>query len=329
MNLVIIHWCILSYFFLILLFLLNSNILTVISTHSAIFLDCRIGRINLGTFDAALTFLCSGISESSLLLSSFISDLLSASQSSSLSFELSKSPCQFSQFSVSEMLSGERSSSLSAAWQSICFMQRAFITWVHPPERSFGDKAGGTGDHSDNLNAATPSCWKFVHDDLMISSVSEMYPTPVICIFWVWVSICVARRFWLPCDISKMLWTFAIQCNVLGSASLFMSMSFTILVVSNAGSSLASNSIVARANCFTMTSFRGVSPLVFDCLHPITSCPKETLASSVAPWGMIENMSHTTFERSVYFECLSSCWCHQSAISGNQNVLLISIQLEW
>jgi hypothetical protein len=30
----------------------------------------------------------------------------------------------------------------------------------------------------------------------------------------------------------------------------------------------------------------------------------------------------------VYFECISSCWCHQSVISGKQNVLLISMGWE-
>ena len=49
--------------------------------------------------------------------------------------------------------------------------------------RSFADKAGGKGDLSDSLNAAAPSCWESDQDALMISSVSEMYPTAVICLF--------------------------------------------------------------------------------------------------------------------------------------------------
>jgi hypothetical protein len=40
-------------------------------------------------------------------------------------------------------------------------------------------------------------------------------------------------------------------------------------------------------------------------------------------------MSHTALKRSVYFECVSSGWCHQSAISGNQNGLLLSMWSEW
>jgi hypothetical protein len=94
-------------------------------------------------------------------LFSSISDSLSASQSFSLLFGLSKSPFQLSQFSVSEMLSDELSSSLSVGWRSILLIQRTFNSSVRPPGRYFADKAGGTGDLSDNLNAAGPSWWKF------------------------------------------------------------------------------------------------------------------------------------------------------------------------
>jgi len=174
MNLVIIHWRILSNFFLIPLFLLVSIILTVTNAFSTLFFDCRRGQISPERFGAALTFSTSRVSEPSLRLSSSISDSLSASQSSSRSFGLSKSPFQLSQFSVSEMLSGELSSSLSAGWQSIHLIRRIFNTGVRPPGRSFPDKAGGTGDYSDNLNAAAPSWWKFDQDAVTISSVSEM-----------------------------------------------------------------------------------------------------------------------------------------------------------
>jgi len=139
MNLVIIHWCILSYFFLIPLFLLVSIILTIINVFAAFFFDQRIGRIDLGTFSAALRFRYSGLSESSLPLSSSISDLVSSSQSSCSLFGLSKSPFQLSQCSVSEMCSGELPSSLSAGWRSIPLIWRKFNTWVSPPGRSFED----------------------------------------------------------------------------------------------------------------------------------------------------------------------------------------------
>jgi len=68
---------------------------------------------------------------------------------------------------------------------------------------------------------------------------------------------------------------------------------------------------------------------VFDCLQPITSRPREKPASTPTRCGMIENMSHTRLERSAYFECVSSCSRHQSVMSANQNVLLISVGSEW
>ena len=221
------------------------------------------------------------------------------------------------------------SSSLSARWRLIGLIRRTFNTRVCPPGSFFEDKAGGTGDFFDNFNAAAPSCWKCDHDALTISSVSEMYPTAVICSFWPWDSFCVAHRFRLPSHISKMLWTLAIWCNFFCSASLFISTLLSVLVGFNSGSSSASNPLLARVNWLTMTFSRRVSPVVFDYLHPITSRPREQLASTPAPRHMIENISRPTLERSVYFECTSSCFRHQSVISGNQNVLLISIGLEW
>jgi len=155
-----------------------------------------------------------------------------------------------------------------------------------------------------------------------------MYPTAVICIFWLWDSFCVARRFWLPCHISKTLWTLAIQCNFLCCASLFISMRCSVLGVSNAGSSPVSHLLLAWANWVTTTLSRRVLPVVFDCLHLITSCPREKLASTPTPGGMIENMLRDRFERSAYFECVSSCWRHQLVISGNLNILLFYIGSE-
>jgi len=151
------HWCILSYFFFTPVFLLVSIALTVTNTFSACLFDFRVSRINPGTFGAVLTSRCSW---SSMLLSWSISDSKSATQSSSLSFGLSKSPFQLSQLSVSEMLSGALSLSLSTGWWLILQIRRTFTSWVRPPGRSFADKGGGKGVLSDNLNAAAPSCWK-------------------------------------------------------------------------------------------------------------------------------------------------------------------------
>jgi hypothetical protein len=44
--------------------------------------------------------------------------------------------------------------------------------------------------------------------------------------------------------------------------------------------------------------------------------------------SMKENISCATLGRSVYIQCIYSCWSHQLVTSGIQNVVLISIGLE-
>jgi len=323
------HWCILSNFFFTPLFLLVWIALTVINSFSACLFAFHVGWINRGTFGAALTSRCSAHSGSSMLLSCSRSHSMSSAQSSLLSFGLSMSPFQLSQSSVSEMLSVVQCSSHSSGWPLILRIQQTFNIWVHPPGRSLADKSGGKGDLSDNWNTAAPSCWESDHDALTISSMSKMIPMAVICLFWVRDSFWVARSLWLPCHISKKSWTLAILCNFFPSASFFISMSFSVFIVSNNGSAPAKIPVLVRANCLTTTFSRRVSPAVFDCLQRITSRPTEKLTSTPTPFGMIENMLRATLERLMYMECVSSCWRHQLVMSGNQNVLLISIGLEW
>jgi len=262
-------------------------------------------------------------------LSSSISDSLSTSESSLLSFGISKFLIQWSQYSVSAMLSGAQSSSLSAWCSSIGLIGQRVNTWVRPRGRSFAEKAGGTGDLSDNLNAATWSGWKFDQNDLTICSVSEMYSTAVICLFRDQDSFCVAHRFWPPCYISKKSWTLAILCNIVCFASRSISKWLSVFVVSNSGWSPANNLLLARSNCLTTTFSQMVRPVVFDCLQPIRYRPKQTLASTPTACGMTENMSHATLERLANCECVSFCCHYQSMISGIQNVLLISFGSEW
>ena len=323
------QWRILSVFVFTPLFLLDSIALSVTNAFAACLFDFCVDRINPGTFSVALSFHCSGHSQSSKPLPCSISDSPSAAQSSLLSFGLSKSPFQFRQFLVSEMLPGVLSSSLSNGWWLILRIWWRINSWVCPPGRSFPDNASGEGDHSACLNAATPSYWKCDQDALTISSVSKMYPTAVICLFWGRDSFVVARRFWMPCHMSKKSWTLAILCKVRPSASFFISELLSVSVVSNAGSSPAKIPFVAWANCLTTTYSWRVSPVVFDCVQRITSCPREKLDSTPTQCGMIEKMSHTILGRLGYFECISSCWRHQLVMSGIQNVLLISIGSEW
>jgi len=217
------YWPILSYFFVFPWFILVSIAVTVINHITADFMDLHVARINLGKLRAALISRCSGLSGASMRLSSSICNVMSMSQSSSLAFGGSKSPFQWSQFSVSEMLSGALSWSLSAGWWLILRIRRTFDIWVCPPGRSFAHKVGGNSDLLDNLNAAAPSCRQFDQDAGMISSISERYPTAVICLLWARDSFCVARRFWLPYHISKKSWTLAILRNFLSSTSFFNS----------------------------------------------------------------------------------------------------------
>ena len=106
----------------------------------------------------ALTFRGSRVSELSLRLSHSRSGSLSASASSLLLFELSKSPFELNQILVSAMISGELYSSLSARWWLIHLIWWTFNTSFGPPGMPCADNAGGRGDFTNNLNAATPSC---------------------------------------------------------------------------------------------------------------------------------------------------------------------------
>jgi hypothetical protein len=126
-------------------------------------------------------------------------------------------------------------------------------------------------------------------------------------LFWVRDFFCVARRFWLPCHISKKSWTFAILCNFHSSASFFNSKSFSVSAVSNTAQSPANLPLLARANYLTTTFSLTISPVVLDCLQLITSRPREKLASTPTPWGIIENMLRAALEKSAYFEWVSSC----------------------
>ena len=111
--------------------------------------------------------------------------------------------------------------------------------------------------------------------------------------------------------------------------SSFISESFFVFVLSISSSLPAKIQVLARANCLRTTVSQWVSPVVFDCLQLITSHPREKLASTPTPCGMIEKMSCAPFERSAYCECVSSCWHLQLVVSCIQSIQLISIGSEW
>jgi len=233
---------------------------------------------------------------------------MSAAQSSSFSFGLSKSAFQLSQCSVSEMLSGVLSSSLSTGWWLIHRILRTFHIRVWPPGRSFADKACGKEDLSDKFKCSHTIMWKEwpgCFDDIFrVRNLSYCGNL----LGWVGDSIWVARRFWLPGHISKKSWTLAILCHYLSSMSVSISKSLSVFVVSNSGSVAGKLRLLAQVNCLTPTFWRRVSHVVFECLQPITSRPEKKLASTQTPCGMKENMSCATLEKSAYFQGISSCW---------------------
>jgi len=173
-----------------------------------------------------------------MLLRGSLSEWTTVIQSSSVSFGLSKWPFQFSRSWVSEMLSGALPSSLLTGWQLNFGIQLTFTIWVRPVGMSFVEKVGGKGDLSDNVNAAARSWWKSDEYDFTISSVSEIYPTVGICLFWGRDLFLVSDRFWLHCHISIKLWTLAILCNVHSAASFIICKSFPVVLVSILGKHL-------------------------------------------------------------------------------------------
>jgi len=270
-------------------------------------------------------FHCSGLSRSPMPLSRCIMNSMSAFQTALLSCAFSYLQFQPSQCSVSEMSLAALSASRSAGLQLILRIWQTLDTSVRSTGWSFGDIPGGRGDLSDNLNVASPFCQNYDQNALTISSVSEIYHTAVIYLFWARYYCCVVHRFWLPCQISNKFWTLAILCNYLSSASLFISKSFSVFIVSNAVSSPTNIPVLIWAHCLSMSFLWCVWPLVCNCLQPIRSYLRETLAYTLIRCIMIENILHARLERSLHVECVSSCWHHQSGIVGSVSVLWILI----
>jgi len=147
-------------------------------------------------------------------------------------------------------------------------------------------------------------------------------------LIWVQDYCCVDCWFWLACHMSKTSWTLANLCNLLSSSSHIIATSFRGFVRSTARSSPAEIRWLALGNCLTTSFLQKVLPVVFDCLQLIMPRPMEKLASTPTLCSMIENISCTTLERSVYCECVSTCCGHKSGISSIQNVLLLYIGSE-
>jgi Na+/melibiose symporter-like transporter len=94
-------------------------------------------------------------------------------------------------------------------------------------------------------------------------------------------SFSVARKFWLPCHISKMLWTLVIVCNFLSSICLFNSKLFSVSTAPNAVQLPANILSLAQAICLTSPFSQSILPVASDCVKPIVSRPREKLASAL------------------------------------------------
>jgi len=156
-----------------------------------------------------------------------------------------------------------------------------------------------------------------------------MYPTAVMFIFWAWAFFSVACKFWLPCHISKMLWILAILCNVVSSALRFILVMYSVLVVSNGGSSGANNALPTRAHCLIMTLAQTVSPVVVDYLQLIVSRTNQKQGYTPTVCGTIEKMLHAIIGWSTYIHCVSSCWRCQLVMTGLPKELLMCIGSAW
>lgn len=97
------------------------------------------------------TWILTSTSCSEPLLTISIFNSSSSSPLSSLSSGSSKSQFQWWQCSLSKMLPGAPSWSLSAGWRSILFIQQTFYSWVHPPGRSLEEMFTGSSQFISGL----------------------------------------------------------------------------------------------------------------------------------------------------------------------------------
>jgi len=322
-------WLILSYISWIPLFLLVSIVPSFIKTYSAWFVDLRVGQINPGIFVAALTSCNSGVYESLVQLSSSNPDSLSASQSSSLSFGLCKSPFQPRQFSMSAN-SFRWTILITFGWitvYSFDFANTQYFSWASWEvlcRRSWWQR------------------WSFPQYKCSCTIMLNVSPACFDNLFSIWnVSysghlLVLSARFLLCSTYILAAMQHLRKVEYLGHSMQFLLLclclhfkKLSVFVVCNDGSTPASNPLLARGNCLSTTFSHTVLSVVVDCLLPITSHTWEQLVSTATPCGIFENMLRATLKRVGYCECISLCWPHRCMISGIQNLLLISIRSEW
>jgi len=112
-------------------------------------------------------------------------------------------------------------------------------------------------------------------------------------------------------------------------ASLFICNSMSLSFECNPELSPVTILVLAWAISPSSTVAQNVSVVVLDSLQWIISCPRNMLASTLTLCGMIENVSHTTLQRSAYNACILSYCVHWLVTFGNNNVQLILIGSGW
>jgi len=98
------------------------------------------------------------------------------------------------------------------------------------------DNMGGKGHQSENSNTAVSSCWQSDQHTLTMSLKSTIYPMAVRCFCFGDDSSCACPRLWLPNHIFPKLSILAMLCNVVCSATSYISTSFWDCTASNTGS---------------------------------------------------------------------------------------------
>jgi len=170
------------------------------------------------------------------------------------------------------MTTGLLPSTVTTEWLSICLNREIIEIYVRPPACSFANKSDGNGGRSDDLNLPSQFGWKSEHDWLMISSTFEMYFNTVISLVPVQDSFSEICRFRPLGHISKTSWMLACLCGFLCFTASFISKFVSVCVVSDCELLHVKILVLAGVNRITMAFSWSVSPVVLDCLQPMTDC---------------------------------------------------------
>jgi len=254
------------------------------------------------SFCATLTPLCPERSGYLTAFSRSLLDSLSASLASSLIFGLSKSPFQWNQLSVWEMVSGGLTSSVVAGWWSILSIQWAFDTPVGFPG----------GDLQTKLVANVmfpPMYMKPYHHVESVTQTHCRSPHYLKCILQITLPcfqseipsvqyVGGGRPATLPTSGGPLPFCAMFIPPPLASfATCFQYLSY---LMSGHWQTL---SIIASSKHPYETSFGKCLTCGFNCIQSIISHRREKLASTPTACSMIENTIHDSLERFAVSNC--------------------------